>query len=95
MYTIFLLFKFYLFIYLFIIIIIIIYLSQFLSQSINSNIPLGFNFLRLSILFLNIIPYYLTFFLKKIHIIIVRTGFESLTQKMDGLRSKKPKTMNL
>ena len=25
----------------------------------------------------------------------VRTKFEFLTQKMDGLRSKKPKTMNL
>ena len=38
------------------------YLSQFLSQSINSNISLGFNFLRFFILFLNIIPYYLTSF---------------------------------
>ena len=25
----------------------------------------------------------------------IRTKFESLVQKMDGLRSKKPKTMNL
>ena len=85
----------YLFIIIIIIIIIIFYLSQFLSQSINSNVPLGFNFLRFSISFLNIIPHYLTFFFKKIHIIIARTGFESLTQKMDGLRPKKPKTMNL
>ena len=26
---------------------------------------------------------------------VVRTRFESLTQKVDGLRPKKPKTMNL
>ena len=36
------------------------YLLQFLSQSINSNVPLGFNFLQFSISFLNIILYYLT-----------------------------------
>ena len=30
-----------------------------------------------------------------IQIIIVRTRFESLAQKVDGLRPKKPKTMNL
>ena len=28
-------------------------------------------------------------------IIIVRTKFRSLAQKMDGLKLKKPKTMNL
>ena len=30
-----------------------------------------------------------------IRIDTIRTKFESLIQKMDGLRSKKPKTMNL
>ena len=45
------------------------YLSQFLSLSINSNVPLGFNFLQFSISFLNIIPYYLNS-LKNIYIYI-------------------------
>ena len=43
-----------------------LYLSQFLSQSINSNIPLGFNFLQFSISFSNIISRYITSFFKKI-----------------------------
>ena len=43
------------------------YLLQFLSQSINSNVPLGYKFLRFSISFLNIVPCYLTSFFKKKH----------------------------
>ena len=43
---------------------IFFYLSQFLSQSINSNVLLGFNFLRISIFFLNIISGHLTSFKK-------------------------------
>ena len=30
-----------------------------------------------------------------LYIYIVRTGFEFLAQKIDGLKPKKPKTMNL